>query len=503
MSLAGAADTGEPTPRRAARTVRVTDWPMWVVGFTLFIDGLDQYIVRGDSNQLKAAFHVNDVDIAILFSAFILVNGIATLPSGYLADRWNRTKAMAVTIVAWSVISAVGGLVPTSAFLLLVLIRGTLGFGQAITDPSGSSVIADFYGIEKRGKAFSIQQCLNYAGLGVGLVIGGALGPLFDGQGWRVAFFVSIIPGLVVAWMCWRLPEPRRGTADRAHVTHSDEMEVSDQKLEPLFPHGVKVFTKEMVSGLNRDMRVILNIPTLRYALVGVSTVGFVVTAVGTWMPSFYQNQLGLTQTKATTLFGLLLVAGGIPGTIWGGRIADRWVNRVLGARVVIPAVCMLISATFIVLSFARIPHGLIYLFQLIGLLAATASVPALRAGLSDVSPAQVRGAGFAAFNLASVVFGSAAAPLVTAAVAAQFDNDYRTAFLIVMPIAFVGAGCLFLARRHIEQDTAKVFEAVVTAMAANQAEEAAYAAAEAGATTTAVRQDEAADGVDGDDGDT
>ena len=86
------------------------------------------------------------------------------------------------------------------------------------------------------------------------------------------------------------------------------------------------------------------------------------------------------------------------------------------------------------------------------------------------------RASSFAAFNLASVVFGSAAAPLVTAAVASQFDNDYRTAFLIVMPIAFVGAACLMLARRHIEKDTAKVFEAVVMAMAANQAEEAAYA---------------------------
>jgi hypothetical protein len=91
--------------------------------------------------------------------------------------------------------------------------------------------------------------------------------------------------------------------------------------------------------------------------------------------------------------------------------------------------------------------------------------------------------------------------------VAAQFDNNYRTAFLIVMPIAFVGAACLFLARRHIEQDTAKVFEAVVTAMAANQAEEAAYAAADAtgaGATSGAPagRPDEA-DGVDGDEGDT
>ncbi|HEY6427083.1 MAG TPA: MFS transporter, partial [Acidimicrobiales bacterium] len=456
-----AAPGADRTPERAPRMISVGDWPMWVVGFTLMVDGVDQYIVRGDSDQLKAAFHVGDTAIAVLFSAFILVNGIATLPSGYLADRWNRTRAMAVTIVAWSVISAIGGLVPTSAFVLLVVIRGSLGFGQAITDPSGSSVIADFYGTEKRGKAFSIQQCLNYVGLGVGLVIGGALGPLFHGQGWRVAFFVSIIPGLVVAYMCWRLPEPRRGTADRAYVTQSDQMEVSDEELGPLFPHGVKVFTREMVSGLNRDMRVIMNIPTLRYALVGVSTVGFVVTAVGTWMPSFYQNQLGLTQGKSTAIFGLLLVVGGIPGTIWGGWMADRWVTRLVGARVVIPAVCMLVSASLFVLSFARIPHDLVFLLQLVGLVAATASVPALRAGLSDASPAQVRGAGFAAFNLASVVFGAAAAPLVTAAVASQFDNDYRTAFLIVMPIAFLGAACLLLARRHIEKDSAKVFEAV------------------------------------------
>ena len=85
---------------------------------------------------------------------------------------------------------------PTAAFGLLVVIRGSLGFGQAITDPSGSSVIADYYGTERRGKAFSIQQCLSYVGLGVGLAIGGAIGPLFHGQGWRVAFFVSLFPGL-------------------------------------------------------------------------------------------------------------------------------------------------------------------------------------------------------------------------------------------------------------------------------------------------------------------
>ncbi len=457
----------EPADSRH-RTVSIRDWPMWVIGLTLFIDGVDQYIVRGDSDQLKHAFHVGDTAIAVLFSAFILINGIATLPAGYLADRWNRTRAMAVTIVLWSLVSALGGIIPTSLFLLLVVVRGSLGFGQAITDPSGSSVIADFYGTGKRGKAFSIQQCLSYVGMGVGLVIGGALGPLLDGGGWRLAFLVSIVPGLLVAYMCWRLPEPSRGTADRAHVAKRSGMEIAG-KTDPLFPGGMRHFVSDMIDGLVRDMKVIMDIPTLRFALIGVSTVGFVVTAVTTWMPSFYENQLGLSQGKATALFGLLLVFGGIPGTIWGGWVADRWVHRLLGARVVIPAVCMIVSAGIFVLSFLPMPSMPIYILQFIGIFAATAAFPALRAGLSDASPAEVRGAGFAAFNLASIVFGSAAAPLITAGVAGQFSNDYRVAFLVVMPIAFIGAGCLLLARSHIERDSTKVLEAVALAMEANR----------------------------------
>jgi len=447
---------------------------MWVVGLTLFVDGMDQYIVRGSSDQIKAAFGVGDTAIGLLFSAFILVNGIVTLPAGYLADRWNRTRAMAVTIVAWSITSALGGLVPTAAFGLLVLVRSTLGFGQAITDPSGSSVIADYYGTERRGKAFSIQQCLSYVGLGVGLAVGGAIGPLFHGHGWRVAFFVSLFPGLLIAYFCWRLPEPSRGSADRAHVLGNDEMELAAEADDPpLFPAGFRRFLADMADGLRKDVGTILRIPTMRYALVGVSTVLFVVTAVATWMPNYYQNQLHLTQQASNATFGALAILGGIPGTLIGGRIADRWVNRFLGARVVIPAVCIFTSAALFMLSFVSTTFAVVFVVQLLGFLAATACVPALRAGLSDAAPAHLRGTGFGAFNLASVIFGSAAAPLVTSAIATQFGGNFRTAFLIILPVAFLGAGCLLLARRHIEQDAAKVFEAVVTAMAAQQAEEA------------------------------
>ena len=93
--------------------------------------------------------------------------------------------------------------------------------------------------------------------------------------------------------MCWRLPEPSRGTADRAHVTRSDEMEVAEGEGPPLFPaRGSGTSSATWSTGLRKDIGTIMRIPTMRYALVGVSTVGFVVTAVATWMPNFYQNQL-------------------------------------------------------------------------------------------------------------------------------------------------------------------------------------------------------------------
>jgi len=441
---------------------------MWVLGFAAMIDNVDQYIVRGTSNQIERVFRVHDFQIGILFSAFIVVNGIATMPASYLGDRWRRTKIMGVTIVCWSLISALGGVVPAGAFALLVALRAALGFGQAVTDPASSSLFADFYGIERRGRAFSIQQCLGYVGLGLGLVIGSFFGTRFGHYGWRLAFGVSIFPGLLIAYFCWRLPEPARGTADRAHVTGDTGMELATGS-ERLFPGGFSVFLADMVRGLRADVRTILAIPTMRYALVGVSVIGFVVTAVATWMPTFYERQFHLAQGTANLAFGALVVLAGIPGTLIGGVIADRWVSRVLGARVLIPGVCLSVSGALFLVSFIPMPFGLAFVLQLVAFLVGSSSVPALRAGLSDAVPAHLRGTGFGAFNVASIVFGSAAAPLVTAAVATHFGGNYRVAFSIVMPISFLGAACLLAARRHIEQDTAKIFAAIAAALEADR----------------------------------
>ena len=126
---------------------------------------------------------------------------------------------------------------------------------------------------------------------------------------------MSIVPGLVIAYLCWRLPEPSRGTADRAHVTGAVGMEVASADASRSSRSGIAQFTGDMVRGLRDDMRTILRHPDHALRAVGVSVIWFVVTAVATWMPTFYERQFHLTQGSANLAFGALAIVAGIPGT--------------------------------------------------------------------------------------------------------------------------------------------------------------------------------------------
>ena len=82
---------------------------------------------------------------------------------------------------------------------------------------------------------------------------------------------------------------------------------------------------------------------------------------------------------------------------------------------------------------------------------------------MADAVPAHLRGAGFGAFNLVSILFGAAAAPLIVGVLADVWN--LRVAFLIVSPPVYIGAWILYLARDHLDADAMKIFEAVVRAM--------------------------------------
>lgn len=446
-----------PSPAVASRVGRVGAWPMWVLGLVIMIDQVDQNILRGVIPQLKESFGVDDFGIGVLVSAFVLVNGVVTVPAGYLADRWHRTRTIGHTVVTWSGITMLTAAAHNFAQLLAG--RALLGFGQAVTEPSANSLISDFYPTTQRGAAFSVQQIMGIIGFGGGIAIGGAIGSTL---GWHWAFILVGPPGLLIALLAYRLREPRRGHGDRLHLGIDDEASHDDAPVQ-LFEHGPARFFIDMLRGLRDDMRVILSIPTLRYALVGVGAFMFTVTGIGAWLAEFHRRFSGLTQNEATAAVATIVIAGGIPGLLLGGRIADRYATRIRGARVVIPAYSISAGTALFTVSYLPMPFALSYLLELAGMFTVWVAVPALRAGVADAVPAHLRGAGFGAFNIVSIVFGAAAAPVVVGALANVWD--LRAAFLVVSPPVFLGAYVLFRARDHLDQDAARIFEAIVRAM--------------------------------------
>lgn len=456
--------------RVTAPTARpVSKWPMWLLGVVIMVDQIDQNVLRGVASDLQKDLHLSDLQIGLLLSSFVLVNGLISVPAGYLADRFVRTRTVGHTVVAWSGITAATAAMPNFASLLAV--RGALGFGQAITEPCCASLLADYYPVENRGAAFSIQQVLTFVGIGVGVGIGGAAATAW---GWRSAFLVVGFPSFLVAIFVYRLKEPRRGAADRASVGVVDDADDEPPRSLPLFEHGFRRFFLDMVDGLRADMRTIWSITTMKYALVGVSTLLFTITAAAAALPRFYEEQVGIKPGQAEGILAAVIIFGGVPGVLLGGRLADRLQNRIRGARMAIPAYCLLIGNGLFVLSYIPgMAKALIFGLEGVGLFVTVMAVPALRAGLSDAVPAHLRGAGFGAFNLFSVIFGQAAASAVVFGLAGAFDGNFRTALTIVSPPVFIGALILLRARNHLDADAAKIFEAIVKAMQDEQEREA------------------------------
>jgi MFS family permease len=435
---------------------------MWVLGLVVMIDQIDQNILRGIETPLKAdhSLHITDFTFGLLLASFVAVNGLISVPAGYLADRWHRTRTVGHTIVAWSGITALTAASPN--FPVLLGIRSALGFGQAVTEPSCASLLADYYPIEKRGRAFSIQQCLLFVGFGLGIGLGGFVGNTF---GWRWAFLIVGTPGVLIAVAVYRLREPRRGAGDRLHLGITDEDEDHHEEGRGLFAEGFGAFVADMATGLVADLRTIWAIPTMRYALVGISSLLFSVTAEAAALPQFYERNLHVDKAAAPLYVGAIIMVGGIPGVLLGGRLADRYATRIRGARMAIPAYCILVGQAVFVASFLDLPLAPTFALQALGAFVITLAIPALRAGFSDAIPANLRGAGQGAFNVVSVIMGQAAASVIVFSLATVFGHNLRTALLLISPPVFVGGLVFLRARDHLDEDAAKIFQAILTAM--------------------------------------
>jgi len=258
---------------------------------------IDRQILSILLEPVKAELGLSDTAMGMLTGfAFAMFYATLGIPIARFADRSNRRNLIAWALGIWSVFTALSGLAQN--FWHLLIARIGVGVGEAGCSPPAHSMIADYYPAEQRATALGIYSLGIPIGIMFGLFAGGWINELF---GWRAAFFLVGVPGVILALIVrFTLAEPPRGMAEGR--TDSGEQPSVGETLGYLWRK--KSFRHMSFAG----------------ALTAFVGYGFV-----TWAPAFLIRSYGMTTGEVGTWFGLLLgIVGGV-GIVMGGWLADKF----------------------------------------------------------------------------------------------------------------------------------------------------------------------------------
>ena len=264
----------------------------------------DRSVLAVLAQPIKRDLGLSDFQLGILQGvAFAFLYALLGLPIGRLAERYSRVKIISIAIIFWSIMTAACGLI--GSFVQLLLCRVGVGVGEAGSQPVTSSLVSDHFPRERRASAMS----LILLGTPVGIFLGATAGGWVAAQwGWRMAFFVLGIPGVLVGLLVLLvLREPRRGLADNA-------------PRDPAPPPNFGAF-----------LRVVISKRGLFFVILGGALAGFGMTAISQFLAVYLGRIYQLPVQQAGALYGTIsaisLAAGlliGSFGTDWLSRRGDR-----------------------------------------------------------------------------------------------------------------------------------------------------------------------------------
>lgn len=287
-------DASRPLRRASIASLAV------LTGINLF-NYLDRYVVAALLPALKrTSMGMNDEKLGYLMSAFLIVYLLAAPLFGRFGDRGSRTKPIAIGVFLWSLATGLSGLART--YWQLLGARAAVGIGEAAYGTIAPSLLADFFTPRARGRAFAVFNMAIPVGAALGYIVGGIV---LAHYGWRAAFFVAGVPGLLLALWVWRLPEPQRGVRDVA-------LEPAAALAVPSAPPGSWAIYPRLL----RRRPYLLTV-------LGYAAYTFALGGMAFWMPTFLERVRGVTGVQATAGFGEIVVVTGFVGTFIGGWLGD------------------------------------------------------------------------------------------------------------------------------------------------------------------------------------
>lgn len=411
----------------------------YVLAILTIVYGLniaDRFSISTLLEPIRQELQLSDSGIGFLTGvALALFYVTIGIPIATFADRANRRNILALALAIWSGMTTLCGVAQNYGQLLVA--RFGVGIGEAGGTPPSTSILADKFPPALRPMAltiFALGACL---GAWLGSSVAGSVA---ERGGWRAAFLVLGIPGLLMALIVrFTVREPRRGQLDSSNID--------------LHPTTLRATTRFIAS-----QRSALHL------IIGGSVATFWSWGLMWWTPTFLQRSHHMTVGQAGALLGPMHLIAGTAGTLLAGWLMSRpaaadprYVARLLGyvtALTTIPSIILfwvVSERAATVLLWIFVPAVYFYIGPILGL-------------LQNVVPANMRATSCAILLFVANVANLVLAPQLIGWLSDWFAGSFgagqeslRWALLLLAPVGFWAAWHLWTSGRTIRDDEIKV----------------------------------------------
>jgi predicted MFS family arabinose efflux permease len=355
------------------------------------VNFFDRQILPALGEPIRREWGLSDTELGALGTAFTLLYAFAGVPLGRLSDRASRKRILSAGVFVWSLLTGLSG--AARSFGQLFVLRLGVGVGEASCAPAATSLIGDLFPSERRARALSVFML----GLPVGIAASYAVSSIIaQAWGWRSAFYVAALPGLLCAAAALFITEPRRGVAESGDVR--------------VPPEGT-------------PFRTVLKVPTMWWLILSGAIHNFNLYAISSFLSPYLMRHHGTSLRSAGLVSMMVYGVGGGLGLLLGGMAADAAVRRRTDGRLLVAAGAVLASVPLLFLALARARGDTLGfgLFAGVSIIFMYVYYPAVYAAIQDVVGPTLRGTAMALYFLAMYVLGASLGPVATGLLSDRF----------------------------------------------------------------------------------
>jgi predicted MFS family arabinose efflux permease len=325
-----------------------------ILCFVYVLNFLDRQLLSILAKPIQDDLGVTDGQLGLISGLyFALFYCVLAIPVGWLADRTNRVRVLAMACALWSAATAACGL--SQSYPQLALSRMAVGIGEAGGVPPSYAIISDYFPSGTRGTALSLFNLGPPIGSALGVAFGASIAAAYS---WRDAFLWVGIAGVVTAAAVWMfVREPKKGGLDVAREA----------------PPAEKAAPASRVGFWSTCQMYFAN-PVLRGMALACGATQFVTYALLNFATLFLMREKGMTLQEIALWYALLVGVFVSLGMFVSGRLVDRWAKRFKTAYAYIPAIGLAVAMPFfagfiwapdwrLALAFLALPMGLNYFY--------------------------------------------------------------------------------------------------------------------------------------------